>query len=66
MTDFDLQPHLVGDLVELRPLREDDFDELYSAAGDPLIWAQHPVTNRRTGHVARPERQTYAGQKRRP
>jgi RimJ/RimL family protein N-acetyltransferase len=44
--DFDLQPHLVGDLVELRPLREDDFAGLYAAAADPLIWEQHPVPNR--------------------
>ncbi len=39
---FDLQPHLVGELVELRPLRRSDFDELYAAASDPLIWEQHP------------------------
>ena len=39
---FDLQPHLVGDVVELRPLRESDFDDLYAAASDPLIWEQHP------------------------
>jgi RimJ/RimL family protein N-acetyltransferase len=44
--DFDLQPHLVGDLVELRPLREGDFVDLYAAAADPLIWEQHPVPNR--------------------
>jgi RimJ/RimL family protein N-acetyltransferase len=44
--DFDLQPRLVGDLVELRPLREDDFADLYAAAADPLIWEQHPVPNR--------------------
>jgi RimJ/RimL family protein N-acetyltransferase len=40
---FDLQPHLVGDLVELRPLREADYAELHAAASDPLIWEQHPV-----------------------
>src|SRR5205807_4792482 len=39
---FDLQPHLVGDVLELRPLRESDFDELFAAASDPLIWEQHP------------------------
>ena len=39
---FDPQPHLSGDLVELRPLRESDFDDLYGAASDPLIWEQHP------------------------
>jgi|SRR5207249_7966033 len=39
---FDLQPDLKGELLELRPLREEDFDELYAAASDPLIWEQHP------------------------
>ena len=43
---FDLQPHLVGDLLELRPLRLDDFDALYGAASDPLIWEQHPAHDR--------------------
>jgi RimJ/RimL family protein N-acetyltransferase len=32
--------------VELRPLREGDFTDLYAAAADPLIWEQHPVPNR--------------------
>ena len=40
---FDAQPHLVGELVELRPLRESDFAALLAAASDPLIWEQHPV-----------------------
>jgi len=44
--NFDPQPHLVGGLVELRPLREADFPDLYAAASDPLIWGQHPVPNR--------------------
>jgi N-acetyltransferase len=39
---LDTQPHLVGRLVELRPLRADDYDALYAAASDPLIWEQHP------------------------
>lgn len=43
---FDLQPHLVGELVELRPMRADDFDDLYAVASDPLIWQQHPHSNR--------------------
>jgi RimJ/RimL family protein N-acetyltransferase len=43
---FDLQPHLKGDLVELRPLRADDFDGLYAVAADPLIWEQHPSSDR--------------------
>jgi N-acetyltransferase len=43
---FDPQPHLVGELVELRPLRADDFAALYAAGSDPLIWEQHPVPTR--------------------
>jgi hypothetical protein len=36
--EMDLQPKLTGDLIEARPLQRDDFDALYKAAGDPLIW----------------------------
>jgi N-acetyltransferase len=43
---IDRQPHLQGELVELRPLRADDFDALYAVASDPLIWEQHPEPNR--------------------
>ena len=43
---FDLQPTLLGDLILLRPLRRDDFDALFSAASDPLIWEQHPESDR--------------------
>jgi RimJ/RimL family protein N-acetyltransferase len=43
---FDLQPVLRGELLELRPLRAADFDALYAAANDPLIWEQHPEHDR--------------------
>ena len=43
---FDLQPVLRNELVELRPLRPDDFEALYEVASDPLIWEQHPEANR--------------------
>lgn len=43
---FELQPTLRGELVELRPLREDDFGALYAVASDPLIWEQHPASDR--------------------
>jgi RimJ/RimL family protein N-acetyltransferase len=43
---FDRQPVLVGELLELRPLRSDDFDALFRVAADPLIWEQHPERNR--------------------
>jgi N-acetyltransferase len=46
MRAFDLQPCLTGDLLELRPLREDDFPALYAVASDPLIWEQHPCNDR--------------------
>jgi RimJ/RimL family protein N-acetyltransferase len=43
---FELQPHLVGNLVELRPLTPDDYDAVYEAGKDPLIWQQHPQSDR--------------------
>ncbi len=43
---FDLQPILKGELLELRPLRAEDFHDLYAVASDPLIWEQHPIKNR--------------------
>ena len=43
---FEAQPLLVGELLELRPLVPDDWDALYAAASDPLIWEQHPVSDR--------------------
>ena len=43
---IDLQPTLTGDLIELRPLCPADFDALFSAASDPLIWEQHPESDR--------------------
>lgn len=45
-SDFDLQPTLAGKLLRLQPLRESDFDELFRAASDPLIWEQHPASDR--------------------
>ncbi len=46
MTPFELQPTLTGELLEIRPLRPDDFDALYAVARDPLIWEQHPASDR--------------------
>ena len=43
---FDYQPVLKGDLVELRPLRSEDYEDLYAVAADPFIWEQHPIKNR--------------------
>ena len=43
---FELQPHLQGQLLELRPLVSADWDELFAVASDPLIWEQHPEQDR--------------------
>jgi N-acetyltransferase len=43
---FDRQPVLRGELIELRPLHDDDFDDLFAVAADPLIWEQHPDRDR--------------------
>jgi N-acetyltransferase len=43
---FDLQPHLKGELIELRPLAPEDWHELFAVASDPLIWEQHPENDR--------------------
>ena len=43
---FDLQPVLRGELLELRPLRAQDFDDLFAVASDSLIWEQHPHKDR--------------------
>src|SRR5213080_2586611 len=43
---FDLQPILKGELLGLRPLRPEDFHDLYAVASDPLIWEQHPIKDR--------------------
>jgi RimJ/RimL family protein N-acetyltransferase len=48
---FNLQPRLTGELLELRPLRRADFDALFAAASDPLIWEQHPENDRYTREV---------------
>ena len=46
---------MIGSLLELRPLQLDDFDALFEAAGDPLIWEQHPERDR----YKRPDFQRY-------
>jgi RimJ/RimL family protein N-acetyltransferase len=47
------QPILKGQLLELRPLRPEDFDDLYAVASDPLIWEQHPHNTRYQEEVFR-------------
>jgi N-acetyltransferase len=43
---MNLQPTLRGELLEVRPLRAEDFDALYAVASDPLVWEQHPEHDR--------------------
>ena len=43
---FDLQPHLRGKLIELRPLRSEDWNDLFAVASDLRIWEQHPQNDR--------------------
>ncbi|MFI5350727.1 MAG: GNAT family N-acetyltransferase [Elusimicrobiota bacterium] len=43
---FELQPTLIGERLELRPLKPADFEALYAVASDPLIWEVHPEPNR--------------------
>jgi len=43
---FELQPILKSEILELRPLQAGDFDALYAVASDPLLWEQHPNSDR--------------------
>ncbi len=42
----DLQPVLEGPRLTLRPLRPEDWDEMFAAGADPEIWAVHPERHR--------------------
>ena len=48
-----LQPHLRGELIELRPLASKDWSELFAVASDSLIWEQHPESDRYKEEVFR-------------
>lgn len=50
---FELQPHLVGELLEVRPLKPEDWESLLAVASDPLIWEQHPAWDRYKEEVFR-------------
>jgi N-acetyltransferase len=45
-TEMDLQPELHGTVVSLRPLRLEDWEQLFAVAADPAIWAVHPAHDR--------------------
>lgn len=44
--NFDLQPFLENDLVIIRPLKGEDFEDLFKVASDSLIWEQHQNKDR--------------------
>ncbi|WP_118952826.1 GNAT family N-acetyltransferase [Taibaiella helva] len=44
--NFSIQSPLENDRVQLLPLREEDFDNLYAVAADEKIWEQHPNKDR--------------------
>lgn len=44
--NFSIQPTLKSLKVNLLPLKQEDFEELYELASDPEVWAQHPNKNR--------------------
>src|SRR5512144_3102213 len=48
---FEPQPTLEGNLLRLRPVEPADFEALFAAASDPLIWEQHPESDRYTREV---------------
>ncbi|GAA0272044.1 GNAT family protein [Alteraurantiacibacter aestuarii] len=43
---MDRQPILIGERLEMRPLREDDWDALFAIASDAELWALHPMHDR--------------------
>lgn len=44
--EFDPQHFFENDLLTASALKAEDFDELYLAASDPEVWANHPNKNR--------------------
>jgi N-acetyltransferase len=53
MSEPDFQPTLIGPTVIVRPVKSDDWAELYAAGSDPEIWKVHPRFNRYTEPVFR-------------
>lgn len=51
--NFSIQPRLENETIILYPLKQQDFDDLYRAAADPNVWAQHPNKDRWKENVFR-------------
>jgi RimJ/RimL family protein N-acetyltransferase len=43
---MNLQPTLKHEIVQIIPLKESDFDDLFTIASDKLLWEQHPEKDR--------------------
>lgn len=43
---MNLQPTLANELVQIFPLKENDFEKLFEIASDELLWEQHPEKER--------------------
>lgn len=43
---FDAQPELFSRMLALRPLKREDLEGLFAAAGHPEVWAGHPAKDR--------------------
>lgn len=43
---MNIQPTLENDNVKLIPLSQNDFEEVFAVASDPLVWEQHPNKDR--------------------
>ncbi|MBV6881381.1 GNAT family N-acetyltransferase [Epilithonimonas ginsengisoli] len=44
--DFSVQPTLENENVKLIPLDQNDFEDVFAVASDPLVWEQHPNKDR--------------------
>ncbi|MBC7557327.1 MAG: GNAT family N-acetyltransferase, partial [Chryseobacterium sp.] len=44
--NFSIQQELSNENVVLKPLGENDFEDLFSQASDPEVWRQHPNKER--------------------
>ena len=43
---FNIQPVLYNKLLTITPLTESDYQPLFKVAADPLLWEQHPNSDR--------------------
>lgn len=44
--NFSIQPTLENENIKLLPLKESDFERLFTVASDPEVWAMHPNKER--------------------